>query len=164
MKHRITFLIAILCAIFVCAWMVQTPRFGWLMNKLQGKKTVGGRLAQYGARARADLGDDFRKAGVPYPPSELVLVGLKQEKELQVYARGKTGGFRHVKIYPILAASGHIGPKLREGDLQVPEGIYRITYLNPNSLYHLSLRLDYPMTSTARWRGGTAARNSAPTS
>ena len=37
-----------------------------------------------------------------------------------------------------------IGPKLREGDKQVPEGFYRIELLNPNSRYHLSLRVNYP--------------------
>jgi murein L,D-transpeptidase YafK len=41
-------------------------------------------------------------------------------------------------------ASGKAGPKLREGDGQVPEGIYRIDGLNPNSSYHLSLKLNYP--------------------
>jgi L,D-transpeptidase catalytic domain len=40
--------------------------------------------------------------------------------------------------------SGELGPKLREGDRQVPEGVYRITYLNPNSISHLSLALGYP--------------------
>jgi murein L,D-transpeptidase YafK len=37
-----------------------------------------------------------------------------------------------------------LGPKLREGDHQVPEGIYRAEFLNPNSLFHLSIRLNYP--------------------
>ena len=45
---------------------------------------------------------------------------------------------------PILAASGELGPKQREGDQQVPEGIYRIEWLNPNSSYHLSMRVSYP--------------------
>jgi murein L,D-transpeptidase YafK len=49
-----------------------------------------------------------------------------------------------VRSWPVLAASGTSGPKLREGDLQVPEGIYRINQLNPNSAYHLSLGLNYP--------------------
>ena len=43
-----------------------------------------------------------------------------------------------------LAASGNLGPKLQEGDSQVPEGIYNIESLNPNSLYHLALRVGYP--------------------
>jgi murein L,D-transpeptidase YafK len=49
-----------------------------------------------------------------------------------------------IRGYPILAASGTAGPKLREGDNQVPEGIYQIESLNPNSAYHVSLRLNYP--------------------
>jgi len=49
-----------------------------------------------------------------------------------------------VADYRITAASGTAGPKLREGDRQVPEGIYRIVGLNPNSRYHLSMKLDYP--------------------
>lgn len=37
-----------------------------------------------------------------------------------------------------------MGPKLRYGDFQVPEGFYRIESLNPNSAFHLSLRVNYP--------------------
>jgi hypothetical protein len=37
-----------------------------------------------------------------------------------------------------------LGPKLREGDGQVPEGVYGIVYLNPNSVAHLSLALSHP--------------------
>ena len=44
----------------------------------------------------------------------------------------------------MLAASGSAGPKLRQGDKQVPEGVYRIVYLNPQSAYHVSLRVGYP--------------------
>ena len=49
-----------------------------------------------------------------------------------------------VRSWPVLTASGGPGPKLREGDRQVPEGVYSVDQLNPNSAYHLSLRLNYP--------------------
>jgi murein L,D-transpeptidase YafK len=49
-----------------------------------------------------------------------------------------------VRSIDITAASGGPGPKLREGDRQVPEGIYEVDSLNPNSLYHVSMRLNYP--------------------
>ena len=52
----------------------------------------------------------------------------------------------------VAAASGGAGPKRREGDLQVPEGVYRIDRFNPNSRFHLSLGLDYPNASD-RLRG-----------
>ncbi len=64
---------------------------------------------------------------------------------LQVYARNGAGQpWRYVKQYPVLAASGNSGPKLMEGDKQVPEGIYQAEFLNPNSRFHLSIRLNYP--------------------
>jgi murein L,D-transpeptidase YafK len=71
-------------------------------------------------------------------------VAIKAEKVLHVYAAGDGGPFIFIKSYPVLGASGRLGPKLREGDRQVPEGIYPIESLNPNSRYHLSLRIGYP--------------------
>lgn len=53
-------------------------------------------------------------------------------------------GLRHVVGWPILAASGSSGPKLRSGDRQVPEGLYAIESLNPMSRFHLALRVGYP--------------------
>lgn len=106
--------------------------------------TIAERLEQYGAAARARLAPYFAKQKVAYPPAELVFVGLKEEKTLQVYARSGTNKLGFIRAYPIVAASGVAGPKLREGDRQVPEGIYAIELLNPNSSYHLSLRVSYP--------------------
>jgi murein L,D-transpeptidase YafK len=118
---------------------------GAIMNQLTVQAaTIAERLDQYGASARARLWPFFKQAGVAYPPEQLVFVGFKEEKVLQVYAKSGTNGCRFVRSYPILAASGVVGPKLREGDRQVPEGIYAIELLNPNSSYHLSLRVSYP--------------------
>ena len=49
-----------------------------------------------------------------------------------------------IKSYPFTGFSGGLGPKLREGDRQIPEEVYAIEYLNPNSQFHLSMKLDYP--------------------
>ena len=62
---------------------------------------------------------------------------------LEVYV-GDDTRTNFIRRYPILAVSGVLGPKLREGDRQVPEGLYEIESLNPNSAYHVSLRLNYP--------------------
>lgn len=113
-------------------------------NQSAPEKTVADRLAQYGAMARARLRPHFERAGISYPPQALAFVGLKQEKSLEIYARQGTNGFKFICAYPVLAASGVAGPKLREGDRQVPEGIYGIEWLNPNSSYHLSMRIGYP--------------------
>ena len=81
---------------------------------------------------------------VKWPPSRLRLLAFKEEKILEVWAANDAGPFRRVITYAITAASGVAGPKRREGDQQVPEGIYRLTDLNPNSRFHLSVRVDYP--------------------
>ncbi len=86
----------------------------------------------------------FAQAGVCYPPQRLTLLALKEENRLEIFAGDTSGPMKFVTSYPILAASGMAGPKLQEGDKQVPEGFYRIELLNPNSSYHLSLRVNYP--------------------
>ena len=118
--------------------------FSPVIRHFTGNKTVEQRLQQFGEKARARLKPAFEKAGVQYPPSAVILVGLKAEERLEVYAADEGGAFHYICAYPILAASGHAGPKLREGDLQVPEGIYPIESLNPNSRFHVSLRIGYP--------------------
>lgn len=106
--------------------------------------TMAERLRQYGPAARARLRPAFDACGVAYPPPSLTLAAFKDERTLELYAPDRDSTMRFVRAYPILAASGGPGPKLREGDLQVPEGIYRIDFLNPNSRYHLSLHVNYP--------------------
>ena len=52
--------------------------------------------------------------------------------------------FRHFKTFSICATSGTLGPKRKEGDLQIPEGFYEIDRFNPVSNFHLSLGINYP--------------------
>lgn len=110
-----------------------------------GSRSVDDVLVNYAPYALHQLRPHFERAGVAYPPRELTLIALKQEKKLELWARdAKPGGFRFIRDYDIRAASGKHGPKLRQGDRQVPEGVYRVVRLNPNSNYHLSMRLNYP--------------------
>ncbi len=105
------------------------------------------RIAAARARSEANVRSAFAKAGVAYPPRELFLRGFKKEARLEMWARNAAGPFRLIRSYPILFSSGSTGPKRKEGDLQVPEGFYEIAQLNPASLYHLSLGLNYPNAS-----------------
>lgn len=115
-----------------------------LVNKIRGRTSTEDRLRDYGEAARARLVPYFQKAGANYPPSRLVLVGLKEERKLELYAADDAGDLKFIRDYDVLGASGHAGPKMREGDLQVPEGVYQIESLNPNSAFHLALRVNYP--------------------
>jgi hypothetical protein len=106
--------------------------------------TIAQRVEKYGPAVRKRLAPYFRKLGQSYPPKSIVLVGLKSERVVEVWIGNGRSGHKLLRTYPILGASGKLGPKLREGDRQVPEGLYSIELLNPNSLYHLSLRVNYP--------------------
>jgi hypothetical protein len=116
------------------------------------RATIASRLAQYGPAARARMAGDFARAGITYPPARVTLIALKDTGRLEVWADG-----RYIRTYAVQAASGGPGPKLRQGDQQVPEGIYQIDWLNPNSAYHLSLHVDYPNASD-RARAAADAR------
>lgn len=107
--------------------------------KLSGRKTVADVVEFYGEAARGRLNPYFRKAGVTYPAKRITLLAIKDEKRMELW-----GDNHFIRAYKVKAASGFAGPKLREGDRQVPEGHYKIIGLNPNSSYHLSMKLNYP--------------------
>ncbi len=114
-----------------------------LLQIVRGPRTVADVVAKYGPAARARLAPHFARAKVAYPPKEIAILVLKNERRTAVWVRG-ANGWKFLRNYPILAASGHAGPKLRQGDYQVPEGVYRIAHLNPASSYHLSMKVSYP--------------------
>jgi hypothetical protein len=95
------------------------------------------------ARAEARLAARFAAREIGYPPARVTLVAFKREARLELWSDAGSG-WRFVRSYLMRAASGRLGPKLRAGDHQVPEGVYAIAALNPDSHYHLALRLDYP--------------------
>lgn len=137
--------LVLLVVVPLAAILLLRPSLLWsFWIRLRGRATVAERVEEYGAPARERLLPPFTQAGIPYPPAAVRLVGLKQEALLEVYARADHSEWRWITTYPILALSGGPGPKLRDGDLQVPEGLYEIEALNPNSRFHLSLRLNYP--------------------
>ena len=111
---------------------------------VRASATVEERIAQYGAQMQERLAPLMAACSLSYPLEKMTLIGLKDEKILELHLAGEDGVYHLIKRYPILAASGKSGPKLREGDRQVPEGFYAIELLNPNSKHHLSLRVNYP--------------------
>ena len=100
------------------------------------------------------------KANQPVPPKLIadmtakdmdlqspILVRLfKQEAELEIWKQDRSGRFALLKTYPICRWSGDLGPKVREGDRQAPEGFYAISpaQMNPQSAYYLSFNTGYP--------------------
>lgn len=91
---------------------------------------------------------------------EILIAAFKEEDRLRVYGKNKKDSkFKLITSYKICAKSGVLGPKRKQGDLQVPEGFYYIDRFNPASSYHLSLGINYPnradsKKSKAKDKGG----------
>jgi len=106
-------------------------------------------LAQVGARALkplpAALAAEIDKRNMPRESPILVRI-FKEEAELEVWKQDAEGKFALLKTYPICRWSGELGPKVKEGDRQAPEGFYTITpgQMNPNSNYYLAFNLGFP--------------------
>ena len=114
-------------------------------------RSVSDVLAAYGPATRRRFAGICRDEGVKWPPKRVYLLAFKQERKLEVWAGPATSRpYARLATYDVLGASGGLGPKRREGDLQVPEGVYRLPVLNPNSAYHLSVRVDYPNADDLR--------------
>jgi murein L,D-transpeptidase YafK len=80
------------------------------------------------------------------PGAPMMIRIFKQSSELEVWKQSNGGGYRLVKTYAICSYSGDLGPKIKEGDRQSPEGFYNITpgLLNPNSNYYLAFNTGFP--------------------
>ena len=130
-------MVVIPCILSSCAISTTTHATGvWRQSIATAEK-------RYNHYAQVRLAPYFKKAHVAYPPKQMTLLAFKNTRRLQLWARD-TGSWRYIKTFPILAASGGPGPKLQNGDHQVPEGVYQIVEFNPNSRFDLSLELNYP--------------------
>src|SRR5688572_16120223 len=94
---------------------------------------------------RSKLVADLGAAGFALGDPVYVRI-LKRERRLEVYLQPTAGRYERFRSYDICTFSGELGPKLREGDRQAPEGFYRVSrkQLNPNSRHHLAFNLGYP--------------------
>jgi murein L,D-transpeptidase YafK len=142
MKYRIAAYITVFIFTFGFYYYGRSYWYPYYL-KFKGKRTVSDVIEKYGSTAEKRFLPNFEKANIPYPPKKLILFALKEQNIMELWASNQNK-YKLIKEYKIKAASGKLGPKLREGDRQVPEGIYKIVGLNPNSSYHLSMKLNYP--------------------
>ena len=133
--------LALLAAGFFCTAYCMGVSAGHLAQVVSGeiakrfsRHTVEERAAAIAA-AKPRIAELARTAG-----GRLDILVFKHERRVEVRAPG----WRAPLSYPMTASSGTLGPKLREGDRQIPEGVYGIGYLHPNSAYHLALKVSYP--------------------
>ena len=104
------------------------------------------RAAAAVSNTRPALERDLAAVGLEFG-DPVFLRAFKAENELELFVRNRaTGKFVLFRTYPIAAASGALGPKMREGDGQVPEGFYFVppAAMKPDSQFHLAFNIGYP--------------------
>lgn len=146
MKKRFAITILLAAAAAIALYIILSRKqevVDYYQQQVKGRRTVSEVVNSYEPAVKARLKEYFERAKLPYPPDKITLIGLKREKNLEVWVETNETAVL-LKKYTIFAASGDAGPKLAEGDRQVPEGVYYIEGLNPNSHYHLSMKLNYP--------------------
>lgn len=123
--------------------LVLAPSFS-MAPKLNWDKAVDHAVNRYGLRTEPELIRFFANAHVAYPPKDVALLAFKKERHVELWAKNDNQSWRFIHSYPLTAFSGRLGPKLKERDGQIPEGIYRLTTFNPFSSMHLSMMINYP--------------------
>jgi len=90
----------------------------------------------------------FKEKELSFPNTQLFIRVFKKEERVELWAYSeKKSEYVLVKYYEVCEQSGELGPKRKEGDRQVPEGVYFIDRFNPFSDYYLSLGINYPNAS-----------------
>ena len=106
----------------------------------------GQRLADARGRLQPQLDKELAIRGFKLGDAAFVRI-FKETNELELWLRARSDGpFGLFRNYHIALYSGVLGPKLKEGDMQAPEGFYSVTksQLNPASSYHLAFNIGYP--------------------
>ncbi len=133
----------------VCILMMTIPSLA--QNTFKANQLKFERVKNAYDEKWATLQKDLQKAGI-VGKFELFIAAYKAEGKLELWLKtDQQSKYRLFKTYDFCAHSGTLGPKIMEGDLQTPEGFYKINVFNPESTYHLSLGVDYPnMVDLAR--------------
>lgn len=171
MKKGLFFIVALVILFSITQWRYQhagwinpdiclpIPHLHHLMNRSPGtalpypappdadtwsKMSAEKRLQDIHQRVRPLLMTELEQRGLKLGAKTL-LRGFKESHELELWLQHPQG-WQLFRTYSIAALSGKLGPKLKEGDGQTPEGLYGITtaLMNPASKYHLAMNIGYP--------------------
>lgn len=90
----------------------------------------------------------FKEKGIDSNDFNVLIRVFKEEKTVELWLKAKNADkYIYYISYPICRSSGILGPKRTEGDLQVPEGFYKVNFFNAYSDYYLAMQVDYPNQS-----------------
>jgi murein L,D-transpeptidase YafK len=137
-------LIALAACLLLTAAAAAWLHRAWMPLPVQEQLGLRTDISEVRARQTPLLTAALQNRGLEFGAPVFLRI-FKEEAELELFVLGE-GGFDLFRSYPICKYSGDLGPKLKEGDRQSPEGFYNVDLaaLNPNSRFHLSFNLGFP--------------------
>lgn len=129
---------------FIVLLLIHSSAIFCMAPKINLNSAVDSAVNKYGLRTEPELIHYFNKSNISYPPKDIALLAFKKERKVELWARDNVHSWRFIRSYALTAMSGRLGPKLKERDGQIPEGVYHLTSFNPFSAMHLSIMIDYP--------------------
>ncbi len=97
---------------------------------------------------QSDLIQKLKAMNIDWNKVNIHMQAYKYERILEIWCKNNSDEkFQQFTSYEFCNTSGDLGPKRKEGDKQIPEGLYEINILNPYSSYYLSLGINYPNKS-----------------
>jgi len=138
---KITFLLFVILTAIICSTIFAQQNF---LSEQRNFPRVRAAITEKGQSIKENLQNN----GLTINNVHILIIAYKAEKELEIWAKEKKQTVcKLLADYQIVKSSGIPGPKRREGDMQVPEGFYKIDRFNPTSNFHLSLGINYPNQS-----------------
>lgn len=117
------------------------------LRKERKRAAAKGKLPLPGTPDLKNLDDRLARRGLA-PEGAMLIRIFKAESEMEVWInRGGGGAYTLFATYPICYWSGSLGPKLKEGDRQAPEGFYTVDWrlAHPGGRrWPVALDLGYP--------------------
>lgn len=119
-----------------------------VQNSFKGTQLGNPRVKTAYSEKDAIVKEYFASKKLNYDGFHLFIRAFKKEQKLEVWVReaGKDE-YSLLHTYDFCTVSGTLGPKRKEGDYQIPEGVYSINHFNPLSNFYLSLGINYPNAS-----------------
>lgn len=125
-----------------------TPVFSQSTSSFKDQQLKNKRVKLAYAEKWTDLQAELKAKKINPENLDVFIRIFKHESELELWVKSKSEiTYTLLKKIKICATSGDLGPKRKEGDGQVPEGIYDVPLFNPNSSYYLALKVGYPNKS-----------------
>ncbi len=117
-------------------------------NSFKVSQTKHTRVKLAYAEKYQEIEQHTSKLGIDINKIQIFIRAFKKERRLELWGKNiEDEKFVLIKKYRFCNFSGKLGPKRKQGDKQIPEGIYYIDRFNPVSNFFLSLGLNYPNKS-----------------